>query len=384
MNNFSEKIFNVFGEHTSHNVSPYKNNNLIYDVQMGKKLKNKKKNNLKSLRKDLRIIENLDTRKDLKDKNLQSYNSKFSKLEGTFNDQLNKYNKVYTDFMSTYNERVRIMNTCETECAKKQLTSSTGFSEAYYTACKAGCRLNGPYIKQCDDTYNQLGTDPNNTCISKLEKITDLNNGVSECNSNKDPNILKGYKMINANLVNSSDYKDSTGLTVAEGCCKCGGGSGGPPSYTLSSGEIITSCEELLTHFNTLYPTLTDEDKNEVMSLCKVDGPTKDKLWKKYKMLNQMNDNMMNISQNLLNLITDVKENKNKINKNIDDVNSEINSQLSTFTHLYPQTNVEIDETLNAQLEDIQLNEQSMSIKYYIWTILAITMSLITIHQIKN
>jgi hypothetical protein len=379
MENIMNSIYNAFNINKSDKI----NSTNINDIIQGKNMIKKRSQKLQQLKLNKRKFESM----DLKKNNTHQNNSKFRKLENNFNEMLSNYESSYTDFMTTYNNSIKNVKDCKTKCMQDINTlDDETISLHYLEACSAGCELNGPYIKQCEDTYGGLRENTEQKCSYMLKHFTQLNNGVSECVLPKNRDIKKGSYLPSATHVNSEDYIDKNRLTVAEGCCKCGGGSGGPPTYKLSSGEIITKCSDLLNKYKQDYPQLSPEQLKVLENSClnNISNTKGSQLWEKYNDLNKLNTNMMAISQQLINLITDIKDENSDVNKDINQVNSNIKSQLKSFTNLYPKTTDEIDETLNAQLEDVILMEQSSSIKYYIWTILAITMLLITLHQMKK
>ena len=96
-------------------------------------------------------------------------------------------------------------------------------------ACVAGCDLKGVQVLKCKNTYKGLSSDTSKKCKDVAADHCD------------DGTINPGST--SKNFVNSADNSDSGSITVAQGCCMCGGGesSGGGDSGDGGKIESLNS-----------------------------------------------------------------------------------------------------------------------------------------------
>ena len=186
--------------------------------------------------------------------------------------------------------------------------------------------------------------------------------------------------------VNSTNYADSKGVTIKDGCCECGGGAGGPPSSRLR-GRLIKSCDDVPKAFG-----YKGGSGNYTRDLCKtapLSTPQQNKnLFQKYDALVKKNDALILTAKEIFKHINNLnsksdemggvmKKNRNDIRDNIDYYNT-LKQQIDILER---KSN---DKTADGLMEDALLKEKSSYYQLILWSILAILTIALAIERIRK
>mgnify|MGYP003343664427 CR=1 FL=1 len=93
-----------------------------------------------------------------------------------------------------------LFHKCKVKCNEENSNESNKI------ACEVGCGLKSPYLIDCKNTFKST---EDNSC----EKVVESN----KCNPTKKRPIDTYYSELSQN-------KDENGVSIVDGCCKCGGG----------------------------------------------------------------------------------------------------------------------------------------------------------------
>ena len=287
-------------------------------------------------------------------------------MEQKFESNLSTYGNKYRQFMDNYNKYVGLVNKCQQSCNGAYPVGSSAWSYNRQ-ACKAGCQLKGPYASKCENKFKSLGGAMNCSGIEAK--------GVCSAGS-----IMPGKE---SQASNPAEKDSQYNNTYAEGCCVCGGGSGGPPKGELR-GTRITSCEDAWKPFGYSGPNYT-------VSACKnapyasPEGAAN--LWREYNSLVSSNNELMKLAQLIYQKIDRLSKIDSTIKDNIKDKESLLKKQLKSFESTYAQLkSVEgsATQTLTGIVEDIELRNKAVDLRFYPWALLAISGVLLAIYQIKK
>lgn len=274
----------------------------------------------------------------------------------TFIDKKKEYNNVlakkdaeYIQFLKDWKKLEKQVLDCKSICEKDYT------DEMDRNACKLGCHLKGPYIKDCSDTFIPTST---YSCSSVSAK----------CSNNKwvssDP---------------EGDFVDKNNLSLKDGCCECGGGVFGPPKMVIS-GIFYNSCNDL--------PT-TNQDKCTATYKKKFPDTfkTNTQLKKTYLEITKKNQRLIKISVDLIDIVNYLKT-KN-INLKSDTLNVQI--KFKDKNSVYENTLDEIkkftkkqQQTLDLRVKDSILKKNAYEYRNYVWLILAISLGFAALNKIKN
>ena len=370
------------------NLLSYKDNNnerkteninkaAINELQQGMILLNTRKNNINKLRKKSKLLESMKdfskgeaTLKDTTNKELKILND----LETDFQRQISEYTTNYKTFMDMYNKGTKEVVDCKANCLSLFPRSDPEYSRKKQ-ACQAGCTLKGPYVQQCKDSYKKSARFGNQTC-----------SGVTKGRCS-DGNVVLGA----APTVTSSDYADTAGTTIKDGCCDCGGGYGGPPTVTINA-KVIKKCDELAGAMG-----FQGNDGNWANSACyNANVPSEYEnqvLYEEYDKLTQKNDALITTAKTIFDKIQALQ----KVRKDIDGegdvgglmglldvkLNDQLNDFGTTFAEIKKIRSTK-DRTLDGQLEDIRNKENSQTLHFLIWSGLAILIILMVIQRMRK
>tara|TARA_B100000900_G_C20575192_1_gene715034 strand:- start:171 stop:1253 length:1083 start_codon:yes stop_codon:yes gene_type:complete len=269
-----------------------------------------------------------------------------------YNSLLTEYETEYTSFIKSFNDLKENVDSCKTSC-----TANSAYTNEQKQACIAGCHLKGPYIQECQDNFNSQGSQY--SCSSTA---------VNQC----DENLMKPNNSSN----NLNTYKDSEGVSILKGCCACGGGKFGKPKY-YRGGQVINTCANL-SNANLINicegAEVSEIDKIKQLPLL-------------YSKLVEKNENMMSISNRILEIVNELKTYNVNIMDSKIDLQREFSSDSARFNYLkgkisqFKKNNIDL---LDKRVEDGQLKKSAYDFRNYVWFILAIAFGLAALNKIRN
>ena len=306
------------------------------------------------------LMEGFETPKALVDATTVEKNH-LKSMEKEYNRSISDYSKEYKSFMEKYHRARNNKINCMKACMKKH-NASGAQGKRLRESCDAGCQIKGPFITQCTDTYKGWQQDTSRKC----SKMT-----TGKCNKGK-------IEMGQATYVNNSSYADTRSTTLASGCCACGGGSGGKPKAKVR-GKMIGDCDDIYTAFGLLKG---QSQSNPVINACKVaeynDQTGSANLYLEYNKLRAKNESLMSQAEKIYNKINKLKGIRKGIKTILTKEERGMKEKYNEFSNTYgkilglDQSGKTENTTLNAQADDAILKEQSESMKYYAWIILAL------------
>ena len=273
----------------------------------------------------------------------------FIKKKKEYNNILSLKDAQYIQFLKDWKKLEKQVLDCKSKC-------ETDYTDQMdRNACKLGCHLKGPYIKDCSDTFIPTST---NSCSSLLGK----------CSNKKWSSTAA-----------EGDFVDKNNLSLKDGCCECGGGVFGPPKMVIS-GIFYNSCNDL--------QTTTNKDKcAETYTKNFSDTKTNTQLKDTYLEITNKNQTLIEISDILIGIVNSLKE-KN-INLKTDTLN--VQNKFKDKNSVYENTLDEIkkftkkqQQTLDLRVKDSILKKNSYEYRNYVWLILAISLGFAALNKIKN
>ena len=359
---FSELLDNVYNffNNKEQPQEKYKKK-ALNQLDQGMALLNNRKQIMDKVQHKLSLVESFDTSK-LDDTNRKEV-EKLKSLEGQFNEKLSAYSTAYKTFMENYYNAVNQVKNCKSKCLTNYPIGSSAWSYNRQ-ACQAGCDLKGPYVQKCQDTFTRSrinGQDCNSITRGK-------------CNYG---NVILGRDWI----VKSSQYADSNNVSIKDGCCDCGGGAGGPPSLEMR-GKKITQCNQIRSAFG--YKRGGHYMTSACLSAPIATPRTNKNLWREYSNLTNQNKDLINISHNIFDKIKKLKGLDKSLDSDIDDDEAKLKSYLAMYEDVHTKISLlksKKDRTIDGQVEDIQLKENSQTLHYFIWTSLAILTILLVVQR---
>lgn len=356
------------------------NEKAVSELRQGMNFLKNKQKTINKLQDRLKLIENMSAgermirAQDKLKKVSDNEKTKLSNLEAKFNRQLSNYSASYKNFMDTYNNSIEAVKECKATCKQNIPKGSSAWSYKRQ-ACAAGCALKGPFVQPCRDTF-------------KRSKI-----GNKDCADITSGKCLDGEVLIGANdFVNSSSYADNNNVLIKDGCCACGGGAGGPPTVKMR-GKTIKKCQDIPKAFGYSgsdgdYMTVACHNARVNYSLDGVDYSDKvANLRTLYTGLKEENENLIETAKEIFEKINKLNDVKNDMRTRIGNIDSKLDTQMAEFGTLYADIMSRRDikeKTVEAQLEDIRLKESSSTLRYLIWTGLAILSILIVIGRMRK
>ncbi len=284
-----------------------------------------------------------------------------SDMEKEYNKSISSYATEYKGFMEKYQKARTNKVQCMKDCMKKH-TASGVQGKRLRQACDAGCQIKGPYVSQCTDTYKGWQQNTSKKCA----KMTS-----GKCNKGK-------VEMGQASYVNNSSYSDTKSTTLARGCCACGGGSGGPPKAKVK-GKMVNDCDDIYSAFGLLKGQSSSQPLINACKTAEYKNQNKSaSLYLEYNKLRAKNETLMAQAEKIWGKINKLKGIRTGIRQILRKEEGDIKEKYDKFSDTYTKitgldkSGKTENTTLNAQADDAILKEQSESMKYYAWIILAL------------
>jgi len=296
-------------------------------------------------------------------------------LEGKYNKLVSDYANSYKSFLQEHQTLQGQVMKCKSKCLETHNRATSDYSNKRL-ACQAGCDLKAPYISSCKDTYLGLKSDSSKNCAILTKGKCD--GGDVTLGQNK--------------FVNSSSNIDKKSNTLKDGCCDCGGGTGGKPKGIVNK-TPVSSCNDLANAFGI---TAASSSNENYKSACNQAGAgtidvsrTKD-FYKEFNKIQDKNLKISNAAEKLYGNIDKLHNIRVKLDNNINNEETKLKNTLSKFENTHsklqsmsgrdPNTgrSKPMNPTFDAQQEDKRLQQKSEEMKFYFWSILAIVLAVST------
>ena len=187
--------------------------------------------------------------------------------------------------------------------------------------------------------------------------------------------------------VTSSDYEDEKGVSLKNGCCACGGGSGGRKQKV--NGKYLETCDDILNIYESYSPE-TSPGK-DIIEACKASPyeANSQSLKDKYKILSEKNEILKKKAKEIFNQIVILRSKDDLLEDEIDNSQIKFNDSLNDYQDLYDKvlkykSGRMNSDTRDAQWEDIRYKQKSQSLHVLIWAGLAILTILFVLKRMKK
>lgn len=362
------KLFNTVNDNLKYKKTPKEKNNrvnnIILNLKQGRDYQEEIRNKLDIVSKNSSLVENFTPSASLEKLSRREQNVLREK-RNEYDRELSRYSTLYTEFMKDYNNNIENVKMCRTDCI-----SNYSDDDKKLSACKAGCDLQGPYLETCKDTYAGKSGQPSLGC------------------TNLTTNKCAGGKIVGGQLVvddlNREDNQDERGIGLIDGCCDCGGGNGGKPTgFFLEESNVVTTCTDITDADETVQGELRNICSNQTISQTNT-------LRQSYLDLKLSNQRLNNISKSIFDKYNTFLSNTRNNNLNIQSQERDNGNKIDQYAILYNDYDTLVKNngseliTLDGQLENVKLNNESQNMKYIIWVSVATLMFLITLQKLKN
>jgi len=297
-----------------------------------------------------------------------------SSLESKYNRLVSDYASSYKNFLVEHRELEGQVATCKAHCLERYNTNVNDYANKRLS-CAAGCQIKGPFIAECKDTYTGMKNQLNKKCGN----ITP-----GKCSGG---NVTVGQD----NYVSASNYSDRAGKTVKDGCCECGGGTGGRPSAEIN-GNNVKRCDDIYKAFGLEKGSGADFAYRQAChGASKIETGRTSKFYKKYNGIQAKNQKITNEAQKLYNTIDHLENVDKKIKTTTVDSETQLGSDLKSFEEKYAilqelggKYEGGQDPTIEAQRKSVLLKKQSEEMSFYFMSILAIVLVVTTIINFRR
>lgn len=291
-------------------------------------------------------------------------------------DLSNNYHQLVSDYATAYQgyleEHLRLtqsVENCKTKCAD-DFNKGQNYANKQ-RACAAGCDLKGVQVLKCKNTYKGLSSDTSKKCKDVA---------VDHCD---DGTINPGNT--SKNFVNSADNSDSGSITVAQGCCMCGGGTGGKPTAYVN-GTTIRKCNEI-------GEAMGDTDmiqfcKNAGTGVAGFSASNNANFVNRYADIKSKNTDAMNEAKKLKGKIGKLITTRDKLKGSIAGEEDSLEQNLKNFEEKYSKLQgygeTGKDWTSIAQYHTTLNKKNSEELKFYMWSVLAIVLIMTVVSNFKK
>ncbi|RZD40904.1 MAG: hypothetical protein CXT73_05945 [Methanobacteriota archaeon] len=293
-------------------------------------------------------------------------------LEAKYNRLVSDYATSYKNFLVEHKELESQVTSCKSKCLERHNNKVDDYSNKR-KSCVAGCQIKGPFIAECKDTYKGMRNQINKKCGN----ITP-----GKCS---DGTITIGQEK----YVGGSNYSDGSGKTIKDGCCECGGGTGGKP-YGEINGQHLKRCTDIASAFG--LEKGSGQDKAYQLA-CKqaagIETGRTSQFYKKYNAIEAKNQKISDEAQSLYDQINHLDGVNKQLQSTTSDSETQLNSDLSSFEEKYAKL-MELggkegkDPTIEAQRNSIMLKKQAEEMSFYFMSILAIVLVVTTIINFRR
>lgn len=294
-------------------------------------------------------------------------------MEDRYNKLVSDYADSYKSFLMEHETLKQDVFKCKSKCLEIHNSSTQDYANKRL-ACQAGCDIKGPYLTSCADTYKGLNSDTTKQCA-------ELTNG--KCGNF---GVTLGYN----DYVTSQDNVDKYGKTLKDGCCVCGGGTGGKPKGIINKTEV-SNCNNLATAFGVAEGSAPDMAYRNACKQADIANPSEHaNFYKKFAAIEDKNNKVTTEAENLYKDIDKLHEVKNQLETGIFNEEQQLRQNLNRFEDNYsvlmqlggrdPVTGKPKSQnpTFLAQEKEKKLQQKSEEMKFYFWSILALVLAVST------
>jgi len=310
------------------------------------------------------------------DDNTKTFRNTNKKEEKVLTDISANYQKLVSDYATAYKgylqEHLRLtqsVENCKVKCAD-DFNSGTKYGQKQ-RSCIAGCDLKGVQVLKCKNSYKGLSTDVSKKCKDVATDHCDEGTVNPGSASQK--------------FVNSADNADSSSITIAQGCCMCGGGTGGKPTAYVN-GTTIRKCDDIGEAMN----------DNDMIQYCKNAGngvngfsaSANANFVNKYSNIKSKNMDVMNEAKKLKKKIGQLVTTRDKLRGTIASEEDTLEQNLKEFEEKYARLQEYGDGgkdwTSIAQYHTTLNKKNSEELKFYMWSVLAIVLIMTVVSNFKK
>ena len=277
--------------------------------------------------------------------------------------------------MENYNSTMINLRDCKTSCYNNYPVNSDKSNEQLRESCIIGCKLKGPVIIPPQNTYSGHKISGEG-CDSLTYLKCDNGEILGESNT----------------FIESQENADSNGTTIRDGCYSCGGGIGGKPKANIGN-ITLTDCKNVYSPWGY---AKSDSESASLINACNSgkglykNAEQAENLYLSYNEITNLNKELMQQATMVFNKIKEIKNIDIGISNILENEEQYLKNQMQIFNdRQYELSNLDASKgqnntTINAQLEDILLKENSEQMKVFFWSSLAIISVLFTINQMKK
>ena len=241
-----------------------------------------------------------------------------SSLESKYNRLVSDYANSYKNFLVEHRELEGQVATCKAHCLERYNQNVNDYANKRLS-CAAGCQIKGPFIAECKDTYTGMKNQLNKKCGNITQ---------GKCSGG---NVTVGQD----NYVSASNYSDRQGKTIKDGCCECGGGTGGRPSAEINGNEV-KRCDDIYKAFGLEKGSGADYAYRQAChGASKIETGRTSNFYKKYNMIQAKNQKITNSAQKLYNTIDHLENVDKKIKQSTTDSETQLSNDLKSFEEKY-------------------------------------------------
>ena len=391
------------------NYQKMQDGNIFKSLNQGLELLSERKNNILFLKKNINhsrdniiegFIEGNTNRDDCStgtdiSANIACYKKKHETSVMEYQTTLEDYSGNYKTFL----QNIKDVQTDVSDCKLKCYNESTGYhivSTDYgdgdpnvpnvakkkgdaIKACKIGCHLNLPQIMSCTSEFGKtVSAGPTNIVAGmSCAAIYAKNNYKQKVNSSDGFNERSQLISI----------LDASGNNAYNHCCE-GKLKEKYKPYKIMNGEIRTACTDFPSATPTTNPGLKLQTACEKgKSLFSTSLPNHDFI-KQYETLITQNESMMTTSNDILDLVKELKKLNVEIVKSKGEESMKFRSDNQTYESVLDNIKNESNplkiNTLNKFIEDKILLKKSTDLKLYVWIVLALGFGISALMKIKS
>jgi hypothetical protein len=172
---------------------------------------------------------------------------------------------------------------------------------------------------------------------------------------------------------------------MRDGCCNCGGGYGGPPTWE-KNGKVINECSQIADALG-----YKGNEGGWAITACnqaRVDNSVKNSsLHEDYGQLTTENEGLITTAQTIFEKIQELKKAREEVDLDMGSLDDKLDDQLTKFGTTFAdikRIRSSKNRTIDGQLEDTLSKENSSSLQFLIWSGLAILTILLVLQRIRK
>tara|TARA_B100001093_G_C26859815_1_gene1029418 strand:+ start:10763 stop:11941 length:1179 start_codon:yes stop_codon:yes gene_type:complete len=327
----------------------------------------------------------------------RQYENKANKYQ---NELLPVYKTKYTKFLGDYSNVSDAVNKCKLSCmqepkyqvSREELGESRTSDRSKLTiakkkngakrACKIGCHFNLPQILECEDEFKTSETDTGS--ITKGMTCSDIS-------QLDDYQTIYGTDKMNerATLLSVTDTKNKNAL---DHCCSYKLNEKYVP-YRYLDGSKYTSCSQLPIDQERTgdldLQTACNNGKNTLYNTPEgIPNNSPNYFMSTYDNIVKTNEDLQTTSKDIMDLVSELKTLGVDLIKSKKEKNMEFRNENEKYEELINDVKEEGNKTkiltLNKQVEDKYLQTQSVNMRMYVWSALALGFGVSALLKIQS